>query len=345
MSNWRQDVDSALGSKNEQCSDDEDASRRNSFQWEGDLPTIQLNVVDEEDEPLRPLSPPNRASLGRSSSMRNPDALPADIPEGVSMTARNSLITLINAMDQEFANDRDHDLKIPPPSAASTVTLFEFNPSDGPLAESTPHESNKTHSRYSGSHQAIPPVPPLPPNPSRRSSIVYIKSNENATPTTTTATTTTTTTTTSCTTTTTRPSTPSPKRVAEWSSRVRPLVPKSKTSKLQLKSKPSVSENAGVTSSPKGGLRALSLLKDRDINRGVPSQSTRPLVVGKKHKKVVDENSGEERSPARKGLRPLKLVRSETTKQRAALRESEILPEVVVRPPSESQNVGFGFPF
>ena len=38
------------------------------------------------------------------------------------------------------------------------------------------------------------------------------------------------------------------------------------------------------------------------------------------------------------GLRPLKLTRSETTKERAMLRNKEVLPDVVVRPPSEAQN-------
>jgi len=120
----------------------------------------------------------------------------------------------------------------------------------------------------------------------------------------------------------------------------------------------------------------LSLLQDRDVNRsaqpglGVVAEDsfTRPLDLKKKQKKVTesralangvvagkDENedihairlvSGA--ASTHQGLKPLKLARSETSKQRAILRKNEVLPAVVVRPPSEAHGalaMDYGMPF
>ena len=112
-----------------------------------------------------------------------------------------------------------------------------------------------------------------------------------------------------------------------------------------------------------GGLRPLSLLQDRDVNRsaqpelGVVAEDsiTRPLDLKKKQKNITesralangvvagkdeDENVHAIRlvsgaASNYKGLKPLKLSRSETSKQRGTLRKNEVLPSVVVRPPSE----------
>ncbi|TCD69999.1 hypothetical protein EIP91_005249 [Steccherinum ochraceum] len=285
---WRNEINNELDHKLEIPTPD---ARRNTMH--ADPSSSHLNAVPEEDErarsPVYPHSP-------RESDV----LLPADVPN----TARNSLATLISALDQELRMP-------PPPSAASDVTLFDFDPSQDAQAESTPHDSRKTSSKYSREESA-PPVPPLPPKVSKRSSIVYIKSDENAAPVTAV-----------------HPTT-SPRRVAEWTSRIRPLIPKSKSSK-QAKAAKHDAENQSA-GTPGGSLRPLSLLQDRDVNRN-GEVDTRPHTSGKKKQKhVVDENAAP--SP-RKGLKPLKLIRSETTKQRATLRENETLPEVVVRPPSQ----------
>lgn len=304
--------------------------------------TTHLNAVREEDESSRPSSPAARSAypdiehLQRvpsthtfGSSTPVPQAL--DVPTGVN-SARNSLNTLITALDQELRMPALRPTSGPPLSASSEVTLFDPS-AEGPQAESTPHESNRISSRPPSAN--IPPVPRIPAgmvasgsgmtSEQRRSSIIYIKSenNENASPPV-------------------AESTPHPRptrsnsrRLAEWSSRaVRPLVPKSKDK----------TENAAAAVSP-GGLRQLSLLQDRDINRGAGAE-TRPLVFGKGKKSARnDENAApmnKKSASSGKGLRPLKLTRSETTKERAMLRQQEVLPDVVVRPPSITQNPHFG---
>ncbi|TFY76435.1 hypothetical protein EWM64_g7575, partial [Hericium alpestre] len=81
----------------------------------------------------------------------------------------------------------------------------------------------------------------------------------------------------------------------------------------------------------------------------------KPLSFGKKQKqrkpeRGEEENTrgdGENAAPvnketgARKRLRSFKLARTDTTKERAALRAKEVLPDVVVRPPSQSQHTGY----
>ncbi|KAL0950257.1 hypothetical protein HGRIS_010239 [Hohenbuehelia grisea] len=161
--------------------------------------------------------------------------------------------------------------------------------------------------------------------------------------------------------------------LAQWSSRaVRPLMPKA--GKLQRKlsnagsSKPH--HNSSKQGSPGGGLRPLSLLQDRDPNSMVASNystakpapvqgGTRPLMLGKKERtarggagvlKPVDENTGEVFGRSGAGrydenvapvagngakLRALQLARSDTSRVRGILRQTEVLPDVVVRPPSD----------
>jgi len=102
------------------------------------------------------------------------------------------------------------------------------------------------------------------------------------------------------------------------------------------------SKTDSKASSPGGGLRPLSLLQDRDPNivASPVIASTRPLTIGKKQKKsrvvepVGDENVNAGQPPKRKRLKSLKLVRSETSKMRGLLRKDEVLPHVVIRPPS-----------
>ncbi|KAF9450669.1 hypothetical protein P691DRAFT_700859 [Macrolepiota fuliginosa MF-IS2] len=233
-----------------------------------------------------------------------------------------------------------------PISAASTATLFEDIEADfasGPLAESTPHNTvteKKTRKQ---------PPPPLPLNKTAksRSSIVYIKSedsaanmNVNATPPNAESTT-----------------ISAMASIAQWSTRaVKPLIPKS--SKIQRRISNASTLISGTKSgSPKIGLRSLALLQDRDPNTVTASPTTlsetRPLSLGKKQKsrraarEVQDENTNPDslRSHGSKSLKPLKLARSETSKMRGVLRQNEVLPDVVVRPPSESNHTSFAYNF
>lgn len=296
------------------------SSRRNTGQPGTDVAPLLGPVTD--DELTGPALAVNHDSLNLSASEKRFDSRldsTSDIPEGRD-NARNSLVTLINALDQEVTM-LGRDFKTPR-SAASDVTLFDIS-ANGPLAESTPHESIRIRARHSGQQQLAPPVPPLPQNAfSQRSSISYVKSDEKTAPAVTIITATKTV------------RSPSPRRIAELSSRVKPSVAKSKAmaGKLRIKVTPPVSENAITGSSNGGGLRPLSLLQDCSVNRDAnpPGVDTRPLTVGKKHRKAVVENtdSGDvgKSSPAKKGLRPLRLVRSESIRQRAVLRELEALP-------------------
>jgi len=322
LSTWRTEVNNGLEVPAQE-------ERRNTVICE-QRPEATLEVVREVDELSRPSSP-----------FRIQD--PA--------TARSSMATLINALDNEF--------KLTLFGIDENISL-DFDAS-GPLAHSTPHESHKPVSRS--------PAPPVPKSKTtksdRRSSIVYIKSDQNTIPP-------------SDATnekTTRKPLSPV-KRLAEISSRaVKPLTSrnKRKTSKnenaLSTTNTTTIAALLGngkdvLMASPGGGLRPLSLLQDRDVNRsarpvsGVAAEDsfTRPLDLKKKQKNVTesralasgvvagkDENvhairlvSGAASNP--KGLKPLKLARSETSKQRAALRKNEVLPSVTVRPPSEAHD-------
>lgn len=246
----------------------------------------RLQALIEETE--------NKAELGRAMSTRSLGLRP-EVPHGVN-TARSSIATL-NTL---------------PPSA--TATLFELD-TTGPQAESTPH-NNIVRKRISDD------VPPMPNH--RRSSIVYIKS-DNTTPVTLDRT---------------PPSaTSAMASLAQWSSRaVRPLMPKA--SKLQRKTSTIQSDPTSKTGSPGNGLRPLSLLQERDAN---VMQVTRPLQVGKKSKpKPAGLATGAENKrpePPRsknRNLKSLQLVRSETTKMRGIMRKDEVLPDVIVRPPSQT---------
>lgn len=333
LTTWRTEVDSALEATPVQ------EQRRNTM-VEEQRPETALDAVCEVDELSRPPSP---------FCTQDP------------ATARSSMATLINALDNEF--------KLNLFGIDENVSL-DFEAS-GPLAHSTPHESQKPASRS--------PVPPVPKSKTtkanRRSSITYIKSDENTIPPSNAANENTT-----------RKSLSPTKRLAEISSRaVRPLMSKNKrkTNKNENASSTTntktiaalLGTDKGVsTASAGGGLRPLSLLQDRDVNRsaqpelGVVAEDsfTRPLDLKKKQKHVTESrtlangavagrNESEDIHAIRlvsgaaskqKGLKPLKLSRSETSKQRAALRENEVVPKVVVRPPSEARDaLDYRLPF
>ncbi|KAI0353082.1 hypothetical protein OH77DRAFT_1522848 [Trametes cingulata] len=326
LSTWRNDLNRALESKFGQvaATPSDHINRRNTVYGGELVPNSgsHLNVVTEDDELLRPASPAPR-ERPVSAQTFGPDTLelPHHVENGRS-SSRNSLATLITALDQELR------MPLPPPSAASEVTLFELenfeNEMEGPLASSTPHESQRTQPKSKPRH--VPPVPKMRDGPtsSRRSSIKYIVSDENA------------------------PESPRIEIVktqgqgfAQWSARaIRPLVPKSPKSKSKGK-KPATK----LASPPGGGLRPLSLLQERNLNQAVTE--TRPLALGKKSK-TTDENADPDAAVHAKGksvLKPLRISRSETTKERAMLRKHEVLPDVVVRPPSEAERnfQGYGY--
>ncbi|KZT42974.1 hypothetical protein SISSUDRAFT_1058109 [Sistotremastrum suecicum HHB10207 ss-3] len=90
---------------------------------------------------------------------------------------------------------------------------------------------------------------------------------------------------------------------------------------------------------PKSKLRPLSLLQEREIDINISSaeEVSQKVVTPLSIKKTISrgENAG--------ALRPLKLSRSATAKARGLLRKNEILPAVVVRPPSGDESAAFSW--
>ncbi|KAG2145792.1 hypothetical protein DEU56DRAFT_883282 [Suillus clintonianus] len=276
--------------------------RRNTVWGDELVPNLLAHPpVNDDKEPAQ-----NGVSLGRSISTRNL-GLRVDIPHGMD-SARTSVATLV----------------LPPPSAASTVTLFDPMAEFDPTCQSTPNEKEYQFTRK---YQAT--VMPRSRPTLKRSSIVYIRSSEEhaQAPTEPEA----------------RPPTEqasaddiSRRTLTQWSSRVvKPLIPKSS------KQRKDATEPAMKSSS--NSLRTLSLLKDRNSNSagdvaGNGFAGTRPLVLGKKKSRTVkehDENVAPRAGSVNKHLKPLKLSRTESSKVRGMLRKEEVLPSVLVRPPSD----------
>lgn len=223
--------------------------------------------------------------------------LRVEIPQ-ITNSARTSLATLV------------------PPSAASTVTLFEAESMFEPIAQSTPCDTQKGY-QYDRKFQAAAMAQTTG---SRRSSIVYIKSDEK-----------------------------SPESVTSADRDDLPTLappaaklPVPKASTLQCKS--SAPESTNTLTVQSGGLRQLSLLKDRDTNKegdAFKFAGTRPLVLGKKKQKLkVTRDENADPNSGSKYLKPLQLRRSESSKMRGMLRRDEVLPTVVVRPPSTNAKTG-----
>ena len=209
-----------------------------------------------------------------------------------------------------------------PRSVTSSVTLledFEGGLRTEPQAQSTPRSS------VSSRHHHCPRTPmPLPSHQRRQSTIRYI-SSENSQP---------------------RkyPLGSSEDELSIGSNEARrgarailPLVPKA-------------GANSGRGLEPPKGLRPLTLLDycaNIDNGLSAPKKAViRPLVIGKRQDRarvqvLTDENGSPSRS---KHLRKLTMGRSDSVKQRGALRQNEILPAVVVRPPSEGSE-GSHYPF
>ncbi|KAF8165605.1 hypothetical protein B0H34DRAFT_762895 [Crassisporium funariophilum] len=313
LATWGADIRNALEHKVGQYTavpSNVELGRRNTVvgvEVTGNTASNLQSVEEEEDRNTHA-----GARLGRTMSTRSL-GLRADVPYNVD-TARSSLAS-INGM--------------PPTSAASTVTLFddfEAGMDSGPQAESTPHNtvSQKPTSRH--------PPPAMPEV--RRSTIRYIKSEDTQNiPTTYPM---------EATTSNAEPTTSTMTSLAQWSSRaVRPLKPKA--SKLQ--------RSPSDSSSPPLGIRPLTLLQDRAntvTNTSPTSSEIKPLSLGKRQKSRTaqqDENSNAGVTPRNKNLKSLTLARSETSKVRGILRKNEVLPNVVVRPPSQTEHQGYSYSF
>lgn len=302
---WRADPDNGAETKlaaYEPVPTDED-SRRNTIYGGGRAVTL-LDVLKEEDEASRRSSP----STTRPQSSAGYSAI-LDVPQGIDVN-RNSFSTLISALDKE--------LQLVPLSATPDDTLLEFRPDFDVLAESTPHEFKIKPRRF----EEAPPVPKLPPKTrtAHRSGMTYIKSDENTPPISV------------------QSSTDSSNSfVPQPTVPSRPLATESKVYKSSKKPLKLLNQE-NVPPSSSSGLRSLSLLQDRE---SIPvMQGTKPLTIRRKNRKGTRlDGEGVRREPSpKKHLKPLKLVRNETTKERAVLREQEAIPSVIVRPPSSSSH-------
>lgn len=311
MTSWSTEIRHALESQVGQYTavpSNVDLGRRKTVHGVESLsnPHVQLQSLREEEA----RNGHSSSGLKRNVSTRSL-GLRAEVPHNVDL-ARSSMASIINM----------------PPSAASSATLFEDFEAEldsGPQAESTPHNS------VSQRPTSRRPAPPMPGH--RHSTIRYIRSedtqdvvtypmeSEAAV----------------------EPMVSTMTSFAQWSSRaVRPLIPKA--SKLQ--------RNSSISTSPKDGLRPLTLLQDR-VNttaNSSPTSHVRPLSLVKKQKSKAghqDENAdvATTSKPKNKNIKSLTLVRSETSKIRGHLRKTEVLPDVVVRPPSMTDHIEFTYSF
>jgi len=308
LANWSTEIRHALENKVGQYTavpSNADLGRRNTVLGVESVSNalVQLQSVCEEEE----RNAYSASGLKRNMSTRSL-GLRADVPHNVD-TARSSMVSI-----QKL-----------PPSAASSATLFEdfeAGLESGPQAESTPHNSV---SQKSTSRRRTPPMPGH-----RHSTIRYIKSEdsqndhitypmESEAPV--------------------DPTTSTMTSFAQWSSRaVRPFKPKA--SELQ--------RNSSSSTSPKDGLRPLTLLRDRAniIANTSPTSEVRPLSLGKKQKSRAGHQDENANAPTasknkNKNIKSLTLARSETSKMRGILRKTEVLPDVVVRPPSTTEHTEF----
>lgn len=313
LASWSTDIRNALENKVGQYTavpSNVDINRRNTVLGVESV-LSQLQSVEEEEEKN------SKVKLGRSMSTRSL-GLRADVPHNVDTdTARSSVVSISNM----------------PPSAASTITLFEEFEAGllaEPQGESTPHQSTLTKK----------PAPRQQRSSlleKRRSAIRYIKSEDDQNQPTVYPTDQIIEETEDV-----APSTMS--SIAQWSSRaVRPLMPKGMN---QLARSPS------DASSSKEGLRKLTFLQEREKTNANGPAEIKPLtLVGKRQKMRAsasqDENAvpGSAPAPRNKNHKALTLARSDTSKMRGILRKTEVLPDVVVRPPSMSEHNAFSYSF
>lgn len=316
--NWKDDVTRALANKVGEVTED---GRRNTVVGVVDsVPesnhVASLKPVEEEDEiVIQPSTPVSAGSnLGRMMSVRN--FSPQDVPAGVN-TARSSMATLIAALEM--------------PQSANTIASFRSSFSDEPVAESTPH-NGRAGDLYN------PPIALTHDHPApakRRSSIIYIKSDENSPPT--------------------SEAVDRRRLSGRLSGIVRPLATQNRNvGGASTKDSKKAGPGTGVSPS---GLKRLSLLQMRDMNV-MPSTpevdepssdysvkgGIRPLNLTRKYKAKERPSPGYDGVTATSTPRN-NLGRSATSKARGALRKDEVLPNVVIRPPSQSEQHGFSYSF
>ncbi|KLO16348.1 hypothetical protein SCHPADRAFT_848273 [Schizopora paradoxa] len=311
--NWKDDVTRALANKLGDVT--EDGRRKTVVGVLEPMPELinhvaSLKPVEEEEEiVIQPSTPVSAAStLTRMMSVRN--FSPKDVPDGVN-TARSSMATLIAALEM--------------PQTANTIASFRSSFSDEPAAESTPHNGRYTPPIHALTHDQPAPA-------KRRSSIIYIKSDENTPPT--------------------ADAVNSRRLSGRLSGSVRPLNTQNRN--VLGSSKVVTGPGAGVSPN---GLKRLSLLQQRDMNvmPATPEVSEsssdlsmksgiRPLNLTRKYKAKERTPPAFDGAAATSTPRNV-LARSATNKMRAALRKDEILPDVVVRPPSQSEHHEFSYSF
>ncbi|KAK0461650.1 uncharacterized protein EV420DRAFT_1619180 [Desarmillaria tabescens] len=255
---------------------------------------------------------PSNIEFGRRNTVFGGESIPNYLPSAQRLVSMLYPSMYLRILGPKFPHGVDTarssvaTMDMLPPSA--TTTLFEFGKeledNIGPLAESTPH--NTRTRRGQEEEDEVPPLPSQVSGPSRttrgkrRSSIVYVKSDENTPP------------------------------------QQRPALQRSMSS-LRRAVKPLMKKKTPSPPSPisENGLRPLSLLQNRDINASAgASAAAPPLNVGKR----LQVKAG-------KSLMHLKLERSGTSKVRAALRQEEELPAVVVRPPSNVDHQAYEYRF
>lgn len=296
LANWKDDITRALASKTNDVTED---GRRKTIAGAESLPSTlsnvhpssHLNTVAEEEESSKSSAENMKATLSRALSVRTMQ--PRDVPSGVD-TARSSMATLIAALEL-------------PNSASSRLSFRQSADFSGPVAESTPRDSRTGDSQTTHSVHAL--THDRPAISTRRSSIVYIKSDENAP----------------------NPG-PAQQRLMGRAPGSRQVVPKASRI-YATKERAGSTDYTGSAGSP--GLRRLSLLQQRDMNIQPASSMEprsgpiKPLNLAKKQK--YNENVSGTRALK---LTPKSIARSATSKARGLLRKDEVLPNVVVRPPS-----------
>lgn len=281
-------------------------------------PPSQVIINQHLDEPSgKPNSAPAKLDesdetirrLGTSRSKRT-RGMPPDVPVSPTNSARNSTV---------FAGP-----------SSSSITLFEDFEAELEADRDTHHSTP----------QCIASTKPLhkPAHSKRRPSIAYIRSDENDS----------------------RSNQVSKTGARNQSSNpsttdgmINPITPDSNLTRLRVK--PS-HEGKGK------GLRQLTLLQGRDTNGVLPAGGHKRTVYSSVLEQSGDQatsrsslklgtnppqftNQVDASTQPRKGIKPLNLSRSETIKQRAVLRKNEVLPAVVVSPPSLTDHIPYAYAF
>lgn len=369
LSFWRNETNDALELRaHEALFSQRKANAPHTFKSTGNRPHTVIGELDATPEASLDAVHPKimqEPCVAKDQHLSPAGALSSsDQRSSVQSNPRSSLLTLIAALEQPYG----------PVSSASDVTLFDFEGDNGPLAESTPpqHKRKSTaSSQMSKSAKAsrrsgiiyIKSTDDSTYSPFNANANAHILAPQDEVPISSER----------SPYWSTRTVRPLVLKSGKKSSISAKNTTNSTTLSSLGSPLPEYSPHAD-SSHVNGGLRPLSLLQDRNkssVDQASPITAdkatavkgdARPPALGKsrgqshsKRDRVVedaesratkgkrDENSDLSGSLARDGssskkghrkLRSLKLVRSDTTKEREKLREREVLPDVVVRPPS-----------